>query len=677
MRLSFTLLLALLTSMGYSQDTLKFVEVKIDPSPVVVEVGQSVSLQYKAFDADGNELKGGSYMFQMFGSPAVLRETGIVASSGAAVDTTGIIDGLIPGIYNSYLTRVGEEGEKFTMTQYNIHVINAPVGSISIKNIPAQLYTGSTLPLQVEVLDTRGFEIEANQVQITTTNDKVASVDALGNLRLHTPGKTSIKTTAGNIENIVDITVIENPVSTVELTVNNSEARTGDVLHFTYRTLDKKGKEVNIPAFLAVTGSQSEMGSGASATIKPDGRFVAEKPGIYTIIASTGGASAVLSVKINDRGVARDIEFVGQGSINKSHTSDFWIWEGVDGKDYAVTGTHSADGTAYFWDVTNPANIFMVDSIQVDARTVNDVKVSEDGKICVLSREGASDRKNGIVILDVSNPRDVTILSTFTENLTGGVHNLFIYENYVYALSNGQKYEIIDISDPKNPKGVSKFEIASAARNVHDVWIEDGIAYSSNWNDGIIMVDVGNGVAGGSPENPVEILRAKTQGNANHAAFPFTSNSSGKKYLIGGDEIFPSSLITSGMDLNQIIIPKGYMHFIDITDPKNPIEVARYEVPEAGSHNMWVEDDVLYIGYYNGGLRVVDISGELMGDLYKQGREIGHFLPFDKNGYIPNNAMTWGAQPHKGHVFFTDFNSGLWAAKVKPIKPDETKLETR
>ena len=677
MRLSFTLLLALLTSMGYSQDTLKFVEVKIDPSPVVVEVGQSVSLQYKAFDADGNELKGGSYMFQMFGSPAVLRETGIVASSGAAVDTTGIIDGLIPGIYNSYLTRVGEEGEKFTMTQYNIHVINAPVGSISIKNIPAQLYTGSTLPLQVEVLDTRGFEIEANQVQITTTNDKVASVDALGNLRLHTPGKTSIKTTAGNIENIVDITVIENPVSTVELRVNNSEARTGDVLHFTYRTLDKKGKEVNIPAFLAVTGSQSEMGSGASATIKPDGRFVAEKPGIYTIIASTGGASAVLSVKINDRGVARDIEFVGQGSINKSHTSDFWIWEGVDGKDYAVTGTHSADGTAYFWDVTNPANIFMVDSIQVDARTVNDVKVSEDGKICVLSREGASDRKNGIVILDVSNPRDVTILSTFTENLTGGVHNLFIYENYVYALSNGQKYEIIDISDPKNPKGVSKFEIASAARNVHDVWIEDGIAYSSNWNDGIIMVDVGNGVAGGSPENPVEILRAKTQGNANHAAFPFTSNSSGKKYLIGGDEIFPSSLITSGMDLNQIIIPKGYMHFIDITDPKNPIEVARYEVPEAGSHNMWVEDDVLYIGYYNGGLRVVDISGELMGDLYKQGREIGHFLPFDKNGYIPNNAMTWGAQPHKGHVFFTDFNSGLWAAKVKPIKPDETKLETR
>ena len=74
---------------------------------------------------------------------------------------------------------------------------------------------------------------------------------------------------------------------------------------------------------------------------------------------------------------------------------------------------------------------------------------------------------------------------------------------------------------------------------------------------------------------------------------------------------------------------------------------------------------------------MVDISGELMGDLYKQGREIGHFLPYDKNGYIPNNTMTWGAQPHKGHIFFSDFNSGLWAAKIKPIEPDEATIEVK
>ena len=45
---------------------------------------------------------------------------------------------------------------------------------------------------------------------------------------------------------------------------------------------------------------------------------------------------------------------------------------------------------------------------------------------------GASNRKNGIVILDVTNPRNVTNLSEFSDGLTGGVHNLFIYDNHVF-----------------------------------------------------------------------------------------------------------------------------------------------------------------------------------------------------------------------------------------------------
>ena len=54
-------------------------------------------------------------------------------------------------------------------------------------------------------------------------------------------------------------------------------------------------------------------------------------------------------------------------------------------------------------------------------------------------------------------------------------------------------------------------------------------------------------------------------------------------------------------------------------DPENPREVARYEVPEAGAHNLWIEDDKMYVAYYQAGLRVVDVSGELRGDLYRQG----------------------------------------------------------
>jgi hypothetical protein len=76
---------------------------------------------------------------------------------------------------------------------------------------------------------------------------------------------------------------------------------------------------------------------------------------------------------------------------------------------------------------------------------------------------------------------------------------------------------------------------------------------------------------------------------------------------------------------------------------------------------------------YTGGVRVVDISGDLLGDLYKQGREIGHILPSSPDGYIPNDTMVWGAQLYKGHVFYSDFNTGIGAAKVASVKPDNSK----
>ena len=81
---------------------------------------------------------------------------------------------------------------------------------------------------------------------------------------------------------------------------------------------------------------------------------------------------------------------LGQGPVRDRHTSDLWVWEAPDGRDYAMTGTWGADGHAYFWDVTEPNSIQLVDTVRVDARTVNDVKITEDGATAIISREGAS-----------------------------------------------------------------------------------------------------------------------------------------------------------------------------------------------------------------------------------------------------------------------------------------------
>ena len=408
--------------------------------------------------------------------------------------------------------------------------------------------------------------------------------------------------------------------------------------------------------------------------ITDEGKFVADNPGLYTLTATCGPAAATLTINVASRNVSRKIELIGQGTVNDKHTSDFWVWEGNDGRDYAVTGTWGADGTAFFWDVTNPAGIVKIDSVQVDARTVNDVKVSEDGKICIISREGASNRKNGMVILDVSDPKNVEIISTFAENLTGGVHNLFIYKDYVYALSAGRKYYVVSIKDPRNPHIVGEFELDTPGHSIHDVWIEDGIAVSSNWADGVQLVDVGNGIAGGTPENPVQFASYAYPSGVNHAAFPYWDKVTGKFYVIAGDEIFPYGFDPDSRKPGRAA---GFLHVIDFSDFENPKEVAWFEVPFAGSHNLWIEDDILYAAFYNGGVRVIDLSGELLGDLNRQGREIAWIIPDDPDGYVANAPFTWGAQPYKGHIFYSDWNSGLWAAKLEPIVPKDTKIESR
>ncbi len=628
-------------------------EIVIENTDLTIEVGETKQLIASIME-DGKKVEG-DVVFRSRGRKSLF------------IDSLGIAHAYLPGTVSVIAFGAGVR-HSFDMT-----VNFPPLAEIKIDAIPQRIYSGTPIQLTYKVIDKAGLTREGARVDIKSSNENIATVDAFGNIRTTGTGRVTLTASIEDIKNTVNLNVVKNTIVKVVLEAEGDEARTGDVFHFTAKALDAKGNEVtDAPIYYSFNGVSDDVSSSASGLIRQDGSFVADKAGIYTVTASCGVASSQKTLRINARGVSRKIELVGQGSVNDKHTSDFWVWEGQDGRDYAVTGTWGADGTAYFWDVTDPASIFKIDSIKVDARTVNDVKVSEDGNITVISREGASNRKNGLVILDSSNPRDIKILSTFDENMTGGVHNVFIDKGYIYALSGGQKYYVINIKDPKKPFAVSKFELDTPGHSIHDVWVEDGIAYSSNWGDGIQLVDVGNGIAGGSPENPKQFASYAYPSGANHAAFPFRQKSTGKFYVLGGDEIFPY-----GLDMNGPNMAGGFIHFIDFSNLDEPKEVARFEIPFAGSHNFWIEDETLYVAFYNGGVRVVDISGELMGDLLAQGREIAFIRPSDPNGYIPNSPFTWGAQVHKGHVFYSDWNSGLWSAKVEPPKPQNVKIQSK
>jgi hypothetical protein len=56
-------------------------------------------------------------------------------------------------------------------------------------------------------------------------------------------------------------------------------------------------------------------------------------------------------------------------------------------------------------------------------------------------------------------------------------------------------------------------------------------------------------------------------------------------------------------------------------------------------------------------VRVVDISADLMGNLYYQGREIAQFSAADGGTGMPNVVAV---QPVRGMVLAADRTNGLW-----------------
>jgi hypothetical protein len=297
-----------------------------------------------------------------------------------------------------------------------------------------------------------------------------------------------------------------------------------------------------------------------------------------------------------------------------------------------------------------------------------------------MTREGASSRKNGIVFLDTSDQAHPKVISEYTETVTGGVHSAFIDGHYVYLTDDATgSLRVIDFKDVKAPKEVARWQvenplartiespagITSAGRYLHDVQVKDGLAYLAYWRDGLVILDVGNGVKGGSPERPQLVSQLRFNYHelygdgwlaGAHEVFRY------KNYVFIGDEVFPAVFNIYGKERIPV---RGIVHVVDVSDLRHPRKVATYSVPEAGAHNVWVKDDVLYMGYYNGGGRILDVSGELRGELYRQGREMARVWTGDQEGFRPNLPFTWGARPYdNGLIFFNDINTGLWIVKL-------------
>ena len=108
------------------------------------------------------------------------------------------------------------------------------------------------------------------------------------------------------------------------------------------------------------------------------------------------------------------------------------------------------------------------------------------------------------------------------------------------------------------------------------------------------------------------------------------------------------------------------VHIVDVSSLSTPTEVGTFAVAARTPHNFWVDENnaVLYVGWYEAGLRAVDVSGDLSGVLDPGVRELGHSL-YDGQGTCASGTGTcvWAPQLDNGLVFVSDMNSGLWVLR--------------
>ncbi len=610
------------------------IRVVVEPAEVELQVDGTARLTAEVFDADGTQIEGASVIW-------------VARTEVLTLDAAGVVTAHRPGV--ARVTAVYEGVPGFA----TVRVAQLPAGTVSA-SIGGPLLLGTSRPIEVEVRTDLGERLPAVGVRYESSAFNVARVDGVGRVTGVREGRAVIRAWVGEVSGQFAVDVKPNPSVwyRIDGAVPGESVRTGDVVRLRLVAERQDGTEVEglEPHWsLDQPGGQIE-GEGH------DGVFVAEEPGTYIVTASTGPAIAhSVALRVEARQDEARLIKVGRGPIATHHSGDTWVFTGVDGHDYAYIGTFVHDWMKV-WDVTDPSNPVLTDSVQVDARRINDVKIHPNNRLAIITREGASSRRNGIVLLDLSEPAHPVILSEYTETVTGGVHNVWIRgeEELVYACHNGtSELHILDISDPSNPSEVGRWGIDAEFKTLHDVIVQDGYAYLSYWDDGVITLDVGAGTHGGTPTEPTFVSQFKYPIGNTHVAWRHG------RYLFVGDEIFPDD-----WDADSPIEARGYIHVLDMTDMDNPVEVARYEVPEAGAHNVWTEGDRLYVGYYQGGLRVLDISGELRGDLYRQGREMAVLKTTDANTTVPNWPMTWGAQLFKGNIYTSDLNSGLWIARL-------------
>ncbi len=327
-----------------------------------------------------------------------------------------------------------------------------------------------------------------------------------------------------------------------------------------------------------------------------------------------------------------NVNLAGQLS-NPGDLNDCWGWVDNQGKEYAIVGIQS--GGVGIIDISNSSNPQLVLSIPGVPSLWRDMK-HWGNYVYVVNDDGGAGG-NGLLIIDMSGaPNNIQYKDTVISGMTVA-HNIYIDDGYAYCVGadNNPGINILDLSDPWFPTQVGQY----TATYVHDIYVRNDTAYSSELGVGLTIIDVT------TKSNPQIIGNRTYVDNFTHNAWLSDD----------GNTCFTTDEIA-----------RGYLYAWDVSDPGNIGYLDRIRSSlsngEAIPHNTHVLNDYLVTSYYRDGLNIVD--AQRPHNLV----EVGYYdtSPLDNSGFDGN----WGAFPFfpSGKILASDMQGGTFIFDVTFVR---------
>ena len=299
-----------------SQPPVAVARLVADPARITIRAGESQPYTITAYDAQGRVL-----------ADAPVRVGGPRA---AVAFSNGQVRAFKAGSYTAVATAAGATGP--ITLDIPVLITWPALAKLVIIADTGRLYTGITIAHRANGSHADGSPRIGMPVTWRSSDATVATVDRFGNVTALRAGAVSISADAEGLRATQRYVITPNPVATVAIGIKDDVINTGDVIRLVATAKNAAGAPVKgavLTWSYTYTPDDTTVAPGGPGIIDW-GRFTANAPGQFTLLVSSGSATARKVIEVKPRDVVRRITVTGRGSVNTTHTSDLWPWTGKE-----------------------------------------------------------------------------------------------------------------------------------------------------------------------------------------------------------------------------------------------------------------------------------------------------------------------------------------------------------